>query len=68
METGETRRLYGVKHVFRDHPEKILDITVSSIRRAAEEDTTFIIVIEDVVERARLTEEIQKKTKMNIEH
>jgi PAS domain S-box-containing protein len=64
METGETRRLYGVKHASPDHPEKILNITASGIRRAEEEEEEDIImVMEDVTERARLTEEIQKKNK-----
>ena len=66
METRETRRLYGVKHVSSDHPEKILNITVSGIRRAEEEEEEeedIIMVIEDVTERARLTEEVRKKNK-----
>ncbi|OQW96752.1 MAG: hypothetical protein BWK74_07795 [Desulfobacteraceae bacterium A6] len=61
METGETRRLYGVKHASSDHPEKILNITVSGIRRAEEEEEDIIMVIEDVTERARLTEDLRKK-------
>jgi len=63
METGETRRLYGVKHASSDHPEKILNITVSGIRRAEEEEEEedIIMVIEDVTERARLTEDVRKK-------
>lgn len=65
METRETRRLYGVKHVSSDHPEKILNITVSGIRRAEEEEEEedIIMVIEDITERARLTEEVRKKNK-----
>jgi len=65
VETGETRRLYDVKHVSSDHPEKILNITVSGIRRAEEEEEEedIILVIEDVTERARLAEEIRKKNK-----
>lgn len=58
VETRETRRLYGVKHASSDHPEKILNITVSGIRRAEED---IIMVIEDVTERARLTEDVRKK-------
>ena len=63
VETGETRRLYDVKHVSSDHPEKILNITVSGIRRAEEEEEEeedIILVIEDVTERARLAEEIRQ--------
>ena len=60
VETGETRRLYDVKHVSSDHPEKILNITVSGIRRAEEEEEDIILVIEDVTERARLAEEIRQ--------
>ncbi|MFH1950582.1 MAG: ATP-binding protein [Pseudomonadota bacterium] len=66
IETGETRRLYGVKHASSDHPEKILNITVSGIRRAEEEEEEeedIIMVIEDVTERARLAEEVRKKNK-----
>jgi len=65
VETGETRRLYGVKHASSDHPEKILNITVSGIRRAEEEEEEedIIMVIEDVTERARLAEEVRKKNK-----
>ena len=66
VETGETRRLYDVKHVSSDHSEKILNITVSGIRRAEEEEEEeedIILVIEDVTERARLAEEIRKKNK-----
>ena len=64
METGETRRLYGVKHASSDHPEKILNITVSGIRRAEEEEEEDIImVMEDVTERARLIEDVRKKNK-----
>lgn len=64
METGEARRLYGVKHASSDHPEKILNITVSGIRRAAEEEEEdIILVMEDVTERTRLTEEVRKKNK-----
>ena len=64
VETGETRRLYGIKHASSDHPEKILNITASGIRREEEEEEEeeeVILVIEDVTERARLTEEIRKK-------
>jgi PAS domain S-box-containing protein len=64
VETGETRRLYGAKHVSSDHSEKILNITASGIRRAEEEEEEeeedIILVIEDVTERARLVEEIRK--------
>ncbi len=65
METGEPRRLYGVKHASSDHPDKILNITASGIRRAEEEEEEdiIILVIEDVTERARLAEEIRKKNK-----
>lgn len=64
VETRETRRLYGVKHVSSDHQENILNITVSGIRRAEEEEEEDIImIIEDVTERARLAEEIRKKNK-----
>ena len=66
METGETRRLYGVKHTSSDHPEKILNITASGIRRAEEEEEEeedIILVIQDVTERARLTEELREKNK-----
>jgi len=64
METGETRRLYRVKHASSSHHEKILNITISNIHRtAAEEEVTLIIVIEDVTERARLGEEIREKNK-----
>ncbi|MBU0652965.1 MAG: PAS domain S-box protein, partial [Proteobacteria bacterium] len=64
METGETRRLYGVKHASSDHRGKILNITASGIRRAEEEEEEdIILVIEDVTERARLTEEVRKKNK-----
>ncbi|MDO9528901.1 MAG: PAS domain S-box protein [Syntrophales bacterium] len=68
IETGETRRLYGVKHTSSSHPEKILNITASGIRRAEEEEEEeeeedIILVIEDVTEMARLTEEIRKKNK-----
>ena len=59
METKEPRYLYGVKHASSDHPEKILNITVSGLRRA-EEEATLILVIEDVTERARLQEEIRE--------
>ena len=65
MATRETRSLYEVKHASSDHPEKILNITVSGLRRAEEEEeeeeATLILVIEDVTERARLQEEIRKK-------
>ena len=63
VETGETRRLYGIKHASSDHPEKILNITASGIRRAEEEEEEeedIILVIEDVTERARLQEEIRQ--------
>jgi len=60
VETRETRRLYGVKHASSDHPEKILNITVSGINHTEED---IIMVIEDVTERARLTEEVRKKSK-----
>ena len=68
VETGETRRLYGIKHASLDHPdhqEKTLNITVSGIRRAEEEEEEedIIMVIEDVTERARLTEEVREKNK-----
>ncbi|MBW2595754.1 MAG: PAS domain S-box protein [Deltaproteobacteria bacterium] len=60
VETEETRRLYGVKHASSDHPEKILNITVSGIRRAEEEEEEeeedIVLVIDDVTERARLAE------------
>lgn len=59
--TGETRQLYGIKHVSSDHQEKILNITVSVIRHAKEEYITLII--EDDTKRVRLTEEIREKNK-----
>jgi PAS domain S-box-containing protein len=61
METRETRSLNEVKHTSSDHPEKILNITVSGLRRAEEEEEEeLILVIEDITERARLREEIRK--------
>jgi len=65
LATKEPRSLYEVKHTSSDHPEKILNITVSGLRRAEEEEeeeeeATLILVIEDITERARLREEIRK--------
>ena len=63
MATRETRSLYEVKHASSDHPEKILNITVSGLRRAEEEEEEeeeLILVIEDITERARMREEIRK--------
>ncbi|MFH1951148.1 MAG: PAS domain S-box protein [Pseudomonadota bacterium] len=63
MATRETRSLYEVKHTSSDHPEKILNITVSGLRRAEEEEEEeeeLILVIEDITERARMREEIRK--------
>ncbi|MDI6688178.1 MAG: PAS domain S-box protein [Desulfobacterales bacterium] len=64
IKTGETRRLYGVKHTSSDHRGKILNITVSVIRRAKEEEEEdIILIIEDDTKRAKLTEEIREKNK-----
>ncbi|MBW2709314.1 MAG: PAS domain S-box protein [Deltaproteobacteria bacterium] len=62
MATRETRRLYEVKHASPDHPEKILNITVSGLHRTSEE-ATLILVIEDITERAELREGIREKNK-----
>ncbi|MBW1614726.1 MAG: PAS domain-containing protein, partial [Deltaproteobacteria bacterium] len=66
LATKEPCSLYEVKHTSSDHPEKILNITVSGLRRAEEEkeeEATLIVVIDDITERARLREELQKKNK-----
>ena len=70
LATKEPRSLYEVKHASSDHPEKILNITVSGLRRAEEEEeeeeeeeATLILVIEDITERARLREDLREKNK-----
>ena len=58
LETGETSKLYDVGNASFDPPDRLLNFTITGIRRAKAEE--FILVIEDVTERARLTEEIRQ--------
>ena len=60
METEETRSLQRVKHTSPHQQEKILNLTVSGVR-LGEREGSLILVIEDVTERARATEELKRK-------
>lgn len=62
-ETKQTHLLWRVKHSSVYHREKILNITISGLGLAAESasEAALMLIIEDVTERARLTEELRKK-------
>ena len=59
VETKESCRLYNVRHTSPHHPEKILNITVSSLEGG--EESAFILIIEEITERAKLEAELRKK-------
>ena len=61
INTGQPCKLYEVKYVSSEHPPKLLNLTITGFRHARE--VTLILIVEDVTERARLTEGLREKNK-----